>query len=74
MGQTESNKYFPLSYNSFMNHKIFRKYISLDFKMVVKLMKKYDDIHVIVDVKIHSNKDSKILYKKRVDRLRSKCN
>lgn len=54
----------PITYNDFINLKYHKKYTPMDFKMVLSIMKKHPDIHVIIDGKVQSAQDTKVLYEK----------
>src|SRR5690606_19335972 len=41
----------PLSYSDFMNSKYYGKYTPMDIPSVVKLMRRLDDIYVIIDAR-----------------------
>ncbi|GAA0604890.1 hypothetical protein GCM10009001_22670 [Virgibacillus siamensis] len=52
------------TYNEFMNSTYYNKYTPMSFNMVLELLKEYPDIYVILDGKVESPEDTKVLYKK----------
>ncbi|WP_226036339.1 glycerophosphodiester phosphodiesterase family protein [Aquibacillus saliphilus] len=53
----------PLSYEKFMSLPYYDKYTAMDFKMIIKLLEEFKDIYLILDGKVTSVEDTKVIYK-----------
>lgn len=60
-GQEFSNNELP-TYEEFMASLYYGKYTPIDFGAILDLMRKYEDIHLILDGKVSSVEDTKLLY------------
>lgn len=54
----------PVSYDQFMNSPYYNEYTPIDFESVLKFLKKNPDVYVIMDGKVNSVEDTKVLYEK----------
>jgi len=66
----QDSNLFPLSYKQAMEYKIFDKYNSIDFKRLIELMERYEDITVIIDVKIQNPEETAFIYNKISNELK----
>lgn len=63
IGQGEIINGQPLSYQRFMDTLYYGQYHPMDFEMIIKFLKKYPNIYIILDGKVNSPKEAKDLYK-----------
>src|SRR5690606_642048 len=70
-GQDIRDKKMPLTYREFMNTKYHNLYTPLCFDMILQLIDEYKDVYIILDGKVSSVEDTKILYGKIGEKIKN---
>ncbi|MDN7241741.1 glycerophosphodiester phosphodiesterase family protein [Planococcus sp. N028] len=63
-GQNFNKEEGPLTYKEFMEVPYYGKYTPMDFDALLELLEKYKDIHIVLDGKVSSVKDTEVVYGK----------